>query len=112
MPGGSAQPGAPRRRTVREPRPLPVVGPELEYFLLVPDGSGWARYGDAPGDVYTAGRRGDPDGHLLASLRALRDLGLDVTAANHEFSGGQFEINLRHGPALDAADRASCSRPR
>ncbi len=84
----------------------PVVGPELEYFLLVPAGSGWARYADAPGNVYTAGLRGDPDGHLLASLRSLRDLGLDVTAANHEFSGGQFEINLRHGPALDAADRA------
>ncbi len=84
----------------------PVVGPELEYFLLVPDGAGWARYGDAPGDVYTAGRRGDPDGHLLATLRALRDLGLGVTAANHEFSGGQFEVNLRHSGALDAADRA------
>jgi glutamine synthetase len=84
----------------------PVVGPELEYFLLVPAGSGWSRYGDAPGDVYTAGRRGDPDGHLLGTLRTLRDLGLGVTAANHEFSGGQFEVNLHHSAALDAADRA------
>jgi glutamine synthetase len=29
-----------------------------------------------------------------------------VTAANHEFSPGQFEINLDHSGLLDAADRA------
>lgn len=85
----------------------PVTGPELEYFLCEPDGSGgWRRYADAPGNVYVTGRKGDPDGHLLRTLRALRDLGLGVTMANHEFSGGQFEINLLHSGALDAADRA------
>lgn len=87
----------------------PVAGPELEYYLCDPDpGSptGWRRYGDAPGNVYTAGRKGDPDGHLLRTLRYLRDLGLGVTMGNHEFGGGQFEINLDHSGALDAADRA------
>jgi glutamine synthetase len=86
-----------------------VAGPELEYFLCEPDPSsptGWRRYGDAPGNVYTAGRRGDPDGHLVRTLRYLRDLGLGVTMGNHEFGGGQFEINLDHSGALDAADRA------
>ena len=29
-----------------------------------------------------------------------------MTAANHEFCGGQFEINLNHSDLLDAADRA------
>ena len=29
-----------------------------------------------------------------------------MVAANHEFSSGQFEINMWHGEALDAADRA------
>ena len=29
-----------------------------------------------------------------------------MVAANHEFSSGQFEINLWHSEALDAADRA------
>jgi glutamine synthetase len=29
-----------------------------------------------------------------------------VTTAHHEFSPGQFEINLHHGAALEAADRA------
>ncbi|MEU4225245.1 glutamine synthetase family protein [Nonomuraea sp. NPDC026600] len=92
----------------REQGLRPVVGPELEYFLCDPDpGSpaGWRRYAEAPGNVYTAGRRGDPDGHLLRTLRHLRDLGVGVSMGNHEFSSGQFEINLMHSGALDAADR-------
>ncbi|MFG2646874.1 glutamine synthetase family protein [Streptomyces sp. NPDC048436] len=87
----------------------PVVGPELEYFLCEADpaaASGWALYGGATGNVYSAGRRGDPDGHLLRTLRLLADLGIGVIAGNHEFDGGQFEINLDHSEALDAADRA------
>lgn len=84
-----------------------VVGPELEFFVVQPDGrGGWTRYGDDPGNVYVVGRKGDPEGLLLAMLRQLRDVGLRVTAANHEFSPGQFEINLRHSEMLDAADRA------
>jgi len=31
---------------------------------------------------------------------------MQVTAANHEFCPGQFEINLNHSELLDAADRA------
>ncbi|MFG2497097.1 glutamine synthetase family protein [Streptomyces sp. NPDC048441] len=87
----------------------PVVGPELEYFLCDADptkASGWTVYGGATGNVYSAGRRGDPDGHLLRTLRHLADLGIGVIAGNHEFDGGQFEINLDHSDALDAADRA------
>ncbi|MFI6324255.1 glutamine synthetase family protein [Nonomuraea sp. NPDC050556] len=82
---------------------VPVVGPELEYFLMDAEGR---RYSDSTGDVYTAGRRGDSDGHLLRALRWTRDLGLGVLMGNHEYSGGQFEINLTHSEALDAADRA------
>ncbi|MDF5752249.1 glutamine synthetase family protein [Spongiactinospora sp. TRM90649] len=85
----------------------PVAGPELEYYLCEPDpAGGWRRYGEGSGNVYTAGRRGDPDGHLTQTLRHLRDLGLGVSGGNHEFGSGQFEINLTHSPALDAADRA------
>jgi glutamine synthetase len=83
-----------------------VVGPELEYFLTEPDGAGWKRYDDAAGNVYVTGAKGDRGAHLLRTLRALREAGLGVTAGNHEFSGGQFEINLRHSEAVDAADRA------
>ncbi len=52
------------------------------------------------------GLKGDPLGLLLRMLRLLRDAGLQVTAANHEFSPGQFEINLGHSDMIDAADRS------
>jgi len=84
-----------------------VCGPELEFYLCEPDGAGgWRRYADNPGNVYVVGRKGDPQGLLLHMLRQLRDAGLRVTAANHEFSPGQFEINLGHSGLPDAADRS------
>jgi glutamine synthetase len=84
-----------------------VCGPELEFYLCEqrPDGS-WHRYADELGNVYVVGRKGDPQGLLLHMLRQLRDAELRVTAANHEFSPGQFEINLAHSDLVDAADRA------
>ncbi|MFF4258822.1 glutamine synthetase family protein [Streptomyces sp. NPDC001663] len=87
----------------------PIAGPELEYFLCDQDPaspSGWRRYSEAAGVVYTAGLRADPDNHLLRTLRGLRDLRIGVTNGNHEFDGGQFEINLTHSEALSAADRS------
>ncbi len=87
----------------------PVIGPELEFYVLEPDPaspSGWRRYGDAPGNVYVAGRKGDPENLLLRWLRTLSAYDLAVFAANHEFYSGQFEINLWHNDALAAADQA------
>ena len=86
-----------------------VVGPELEYFLCEEDPSspsGYSRYANQTGNVYVVGRKGDPRGILLRTLRELRQAELRVTAANHEFCPGQFEINLDHSELLDAADRA------
>lgn len=88
---------------------VPMVGPELEFYVLEKSDaspSGWVRYGEGTGNVYVSGLKGDPENVLLTSLRQLGEYGIDVVAANHEFSSGQFEINLWHGPALDAADRA------
>ncbi|MFT2017569.1 glutamine synthetase family protein [Streptomyces sp. 796.1] len=87
----------------------PVVGPELEYFLCdaAPESEqGWRRYSEADGVVYTAGLRADPDNHLLRTLRLLRDFDIGVSSGNHEYDGAQFEINLTHGDAAEAADRA------
>ncbi|MFF8231918.1 glutamine synthetase family protein [Streptomyces caelestis] len=85
----------------------PVVGPELEYFLCDPDPSGgWRRYAPDPGVVYTAGLRADPDNHLLRTLRHVRDLKVGAISGNHEFDGGQIEINLVHSDAVSAADRS------
>ena len=93
-----------------EPAPeTPIVGPELEFYLLeesTESPSGWRRYGEGTGNVYTSGRKGDPENVLLDALRQLGSYGLEVISANHEFSSGQFEINLWHSDALDAADRA------
>ena len=84
-----------------------ICGPELEFYLCQQDGAqGWQRYANNAGNVYVVGRKGDPQGMLLHLLRQLRDAELGVTAANHEFSPGQFEINLVHSGLLDAADRA------
>ncbi|MFC8241810.1 glutamine synthetase family protein [Streptomyces chartreusis] len=84
----------------------PIVGPELEYFLLERTATGWRRHPETTGAVYTAGLRADPANHLLRTLRHLRDLGIGVITGNHEFDGGQYEINLTHSDALDAADRS------
>lgn len=87
----------------------PIVGPELEFYVLEESKespSGWQRYGEGTGNVYVSGLKGDPQNVLLASLRLLGQYGIEAIAANHEFSSGQFEINLWHGDALGAADRA------
>jgi glutamine synthetase len=112
---GDAAPESPRTVVQRVAEKLSglglraIVGPELEYYLCEPDDgkpSGYERYADQTGNVYVVGRKGDPRGILLRTLRQLRDAELQVTAANHEFSPGQFEINLNHSDLLDAADRA------
>jgi glutamine synthetase len=87
----------------------PIAGPELEFYVLErtnENPTGWRRYGEGTGNVYVAGLKGDPENVLLRYLRYLSAYGLEVVAANHEFSSGQFEINLWHSEALDAADRA------
>lgn len=87
----------------------PIVGPELEFYLLersTTSPTGWVRYGPGAGSVYTSGLTGDPHNVTLETLRLLAAYGIDAISANHEFSPGQFEINLWHGDALNAADRA------
>jgi glutamine synthetase len=112
-PGGEPAPEAPRTVARRVAERISALGyelacgPELEFYLCEQDGDGrWRRYADNPGNVYVVGRKGDPQGLLLHMLRQLRDAGLRVTAANHEFSPGQFEINLSHSGLVDAADRS------
>src|SRR5579871_5800173 len=92
-PDGGKAPESPREVTRRVASQLGslgyslVTGPELEFFVCEqqPDGS-WQRYANEVGNVYVVGRKGDPRGLLLRMLRLLRDAGLGVTAANHEFS--------------------------
>jgi glutamine synthetase len=86
----------------------PIVGPELEFFLLQRDSAaahGIRRRVDQPSMVYTVGPRADPNGIVREMAEALEQLGLKIFAVNHEFMNSQYEINLRHTDALGAADR-------
>ena len=64
------------------------------------------RYVDNLSMVYTVGPQADPRGVVRQITEALAGMGMGTFAANHEFMNSQYEINLRHGPALTAADRA------
>ncbi len=103
--------GALRRAVglVRELGYEPIVGPELEFFLVVRDPAapnGCRRHVDNLSMVYTVGPMADPDGLMRRLTEQLEAIGLEVFAVNHEFMNSQYEINLRHSDALDAADRA------
>jgi glutamine synthetase len=95
--------------TVNELGFEPIVGPELEFFLVVRDPAapnGIRRHVDNLSMVYTVGPLADPDGLVRRMTEQLAAIGLDVFAMNHEFMNSQYEINLKHSGALDAADRA------
>lgn len=83
-----------------------ISAPEPEFYLLVPDPQGGRHipYSSQTGMAYTAGLRADPLGVLGRIQRGMIDLGIQVSAAHREFSPGQFEVNMRHAPALAAAD--------
>jgi glutamine synthetase len=85
----------------------PIVGPELEFFLVERDADGRiSRRVDQLSMVYTVGPQADPGGLVRGMTESLAQLGLGAFAVNHEFMNGQYEINLRHSDALTAADRA------
>jgi glutamine synthetase len=88
---------------------VPVVAPELEFFLFARDPAapgGLRRYVDELSRVYTVGAVSDPREIVLSMLLWCDELGLQAFAANHEFMSSQYEINVKHSEALDAADRA------
>ncbi len=87
----------------------PVMGPELEFYLLEADPSdprGYRRYVNNPSHVYTVGPTADPRGIMRRMLHAAVDLDLGAYAANHEYGRSQYEVNMLHSDALSAADRA------
>jgi glutamine synthetase len=100
------------RRAVDDLRAIgldPIIGPELELFLLQRDPGathGIRRRIDQPSMVYTVGPQADPGGIVRGMNEGLARLGLEVLAVNHEFMNSQYEMNLRHTDALRAADRA------
>ena len=85
---------------------VPLVGSELEFYLLKrDDGGAWRTYSEKPSMVYTWNSTIDPDGITRKICDAVEEMGHRALAVSHEFFPGQFEINLDHGEALNMADR-------
>ncbi len=78
------------------------VGTELEFYLLDPETK-------LPRDkgigVYGLDRAAELE-HVLGPIRnQINDYGIPIEQSNPEYAAGQVEVNLRYGPALEAADR-------
>lgn len=87
----------------------PIVAHELEFYLMErhPDGVGGLR--PMPmrnSSVYTVGPLADPTGLARAMFEACEAFGLEPIAMAQEYGHSQHEINLTHGPAIEATDRA------
>jgi glutamine synthetase len=85
----------------------PMLG--FEFYVLQPDPDAPGGFGplDNPGHrVYGTGRGGDTTGLMFDFFDAAEHVELDLEGVTGEFHPGQMEINMRYGPALDAADRA------
>jgi glutamine synthetase len=83
----------------------PICGPELEFYFAEKVDGTYRRVINKTGRVYMTGAQVDPDGHYLNLLRCLDQLNIGAFAGNHEFCPSQYEINLWHSEAMDAADR-------
>jgi glutamine synthetase len=87
----------------------PHLGFEMEFYVMQPDGG-------APGGyiplvipshrVYGVGMGGDNTGLTFDLYDAAETCELDLEGMMGEFHPGQMELNMKYGPAMDAADRA------
>lgn len=84
----------------------PVIGTELEFYLLENRDGQFCTYVNRMGMCYTSGPLIDNRGVLYEIRRAMEQMGCTIPAYNHEFYASQYEINLLHQPALEAADTA------
>jgi glutamine synthetase len=80
---------------------------EFEFFLLDP-ATGEPVYPDI--ENYSITRGADLEPVVRRIRNELRDMAIPVEASNPEYSGGQVEVNVTYGPALEAADRATLLR--
>lgn len=80
----------------------PLIGAELEFYLLDPD---TLRPRDRGIQLYGLERAMELE-HVLGPIRNhLTAAGIPIEQSNPEYAPGQVEVNIRYGPALDTADR-------
>jgi glutamine synthetase len=85
----------------------PMVGFELEAFLFEPEGDrGWRPIHTPGSYVYGTGTAVDPSGTIEEIMDTAHAMGIELESVNSEYDDGQFELTLRYGEALLAADDA------
>jgi glutamine synthetase len=87
----------------------PHLGFEMEFYVMQPDPEAPGGYGPLkiPSHrVYGVGLGGDNTGLMFDLYDAAEKCELDIEGILGEFHPGQMELNMKYGPALDAADRA------
>jgi glutamine synthetase len=87
----------------------PHLGFEMEFYVMQPDADAPGGFGplDLPSHrVYGVGLGGDNTGLMFDMYDAAEHSQLDIEGIMGEFHPGQMELNMKYGPALDAADRA------
>jgi glutamine synthetase len=85
----------------------PQVAFELEFYLLEPaDGGRWQPVSIPGHRVYGTGMAVDPDGTVHDVVRTALACGFPVESWNSEYDNAAFEVNIRYGDAIPAADEA------
>ncbi|MEA3184379.1 MAG: glutamine synthetase, partial [Ilumatobacteraceae bacterium] len=87
----------------------PQLGFEMEFYVMQPDAEAPGGFGPLhlPSHrVYGVGMGGDNTGVMFDLYDAAEQCELDLEGMMGEFHPGQMELNMRYGPALEAADRA------
>lgn len=110
---GSLVPNAPRtvlHRAIAAWQALgytPMVGIELEAYVLEPNGSGGWKAIDTPGGMtYGVGPFVDPAGLLDDIMETAERCGYPLESVNSEYDVPQFELTLRYDEAMTAVDNA------
>ncbi len=111
MPDGQPFTGDPREvllKVIDEAKQMDFdyyIGPELEFFLFVPNQNGQEPLPHDRGSYF------DLSTDLASSVRkemvnGLEAMGIDVEASHHEVAIGQHEIDFRYDQAVKTADNA------
>jgi glutamine synthetase len=83
----------------------PMVGIELEAYILEPNGIGGWKAIDTPGGfTYGVGPFVDPHGLLDEIMATAETCGYPVESVNSEYDVPQFELTLHYEDALNAVD--------
>ncbi len=85
----------------------PMVGIELECYLMEPNGTGGWKLVDTPGGfTYTVGPMSDPYGLLDEIMDKAVECEFPLESVNSEYDAAQYEFTLHYGNALEAVDNA------